>query len=516
MSKYFMGVDGGTGSLRVAIFDEKGNNMGYEIVEYDTYYPKSGWAEQDDQEWWNAMKNAIPKAIKNSGVEAKDIVTVTCDATTSTVVLMDESDRILRKPILWMDVRAADQANRISEAEHRMNRYYKSGVPAESLIPKCLWIKENEPDIWKKATTVFEYTSWMNWKLTGRKTVDNSVAAFRWFYDEPAGGWQQDFYDTIGLGDLLEKIPQDIIKTGKIVGKVSAEASTILGLSEDTLVVEGAFDACACMLGVGSVAPGGMAMIGGSSTCLFGLSETEFHAEGVNGAYPNCAIDGSSLVEGGQSSTGSVLAWFKKNLAPKAWFDEAKAEGVSLYKIADKHASTISIGSEGLIMLDYFQGNRAPYSDSLARGMFIGLSLIHETKHFARAIMEGVAFGAAHCLMAMDECGYKVEKIYACGGIAESDLWMQIHADVTGIPIYITKESQSAGCLGDAMAGAVGYGLYTSLEEAAKNMVTVEKVYTPNFENHEEYKFFLNKYIALWPTVRDLVHDTVNHVNKEK
>ncbi|KNZ41928.1 FGGY-family carbohydrate kinase [Acetobacterium bakii] len=514
MAKYFMGIDGGTGSLRVAIFDEKGKNMGYEVVEYDTYFPKSGWAEQDDSEWWEAMKAAIPKAIKNSAVEAKDIAAVTCDGTTSTVVLFDKDDNILRKPILWMDVRAADQAQRISDAGHRMNHYYKSGVPAESLIPKCLWIKENEPEIWGKTKTVFEYTSWMNWKLSGKKTVDNSIAAFRWFYDDLAGGWQKDFYETIGLGDLLEKIPENILKTGEVLGKVSAEAASVLGLCEDTLVIEGAFDACACMLGVGSVAPGGMAMIGGSSTCLFGLSEKEFHAEGVNGAYPNCAIDDTSLVEGGQSSSGSVLNWFKKNLAPKSWFDEAEAGGFTLYNIADKYAASVPIGCNGLIMLDYFQGNRAPYSDSLARGMFVGLSLSHETKHIARAILEGVAFGAAHCLKAMDECGYKVEKIYACGGMAESDLWLQIHADVTGIPIYITRESQSAGCLGDAMAGAVGYGLYASLEEAAENMVEVVKFYTPDAANHQEYKFFLDKYIALWPSVSDLVHDVVNHVNK--
>ncbi|WP_414733666.1 FGGY-family carbohydrate kinase [Acetobacterium carbinolicum] len=514
MSKYFMGVDGGTGSLRVAVFDEKGKNMGYEVVEYDTYYPKSGWAEQDDADWWNAMKTAIPAAIKNSKVNPEEIVAITCDATTSTVVFIDKNDQILRRPILWMDVRAASQAEKISNANHRMNRYYLSGVPAESMIPKCMWVKENEPEVWNNTETVMEYTSWMNWKLTGQKTVDNSIAAFRWFYDEPAGGWQKDFYNMIGLEDLLDKLPKQIYKTGEIVGKVSNEAASVLGLSENTLVIEGAFDACACMLGVGSVAAGGMAMIGGSSTCLFGLSEVEFHSEGVNGAYPNCATDGTSLVEGGQSSTGSVIAWFRNNLAPREWFVEAEAKGTTLYQIMDKYAAEIPIGSNGLIMLDYFQGNRAPYSDSLARGMFIGLSLGHEISHIARAIMEGVTFGAAHCIKAMADSGYKVEKIYACGGMAQSDFWMQMHADVIGVPIYITKESQSAGCLGDAMAGAVGSGLYASLEEAADNMVEVDKVYMPNQSNYDVYQFYFEKYMALWPMVSDLVHDVVNHVNK--
>lgn len=513
MGKYFMGIDGGTGSVRVAVFDEKGANMGYEVVEYDTYFPKSGWAEQDDKEWWEAMKKAIPGAIKVSGVNPEEIVAVTCDATTSTVVLMDENDKIVRRPILWMDVRAADQAARISNANHRMNRYYLSGVPAESLVPKCLWVKEQEPEHWAKTKTILEYTSWMTWKLSGVKSVDNSIAAFRWFYDEPAGGFQKDFYDAIGLEDFLDRVPDKVFKTGQVVGKVTKEASDILGLSENTVVIEGAFDACACMLGVGSVTAGGMAMIGGSSTCLFGLSDVEFHEEGVNGAYPNCATDGTSLVEGGQSSSGSLINWFKNTLAPQAWFEEAEAEGVSVYKIMDAHAANIPIGSEGLIMLDYFQGNRAPYSDSLARGTFIGYSLTHDIRHIARAMMEGVSYGAAHCLKAMAKSGYNVEKIYACGGMAQSDFWMQMHADVTGIPIYITKESQSAGCLGDAMAGAVGTGLYASLEEAADNMVKVDKIYEPNMENHKEYQFYLEKYMDLWPMISDLVHDVVNHVN---
>ena len=144
----------------------------------------------------------------------------------------------------------------------------------------------------------------------------------------------------------------------------------------------------------------------------------------------------------------------------------------------------------------------------------MGLSLVHETRHIARAILEGVAYGAAHCIKTMNENGYHVNKIYACGGIAQSDLWMQIHADVIGVPIYITKESQSAGCLGDAMAATVGSGLYADFEEAASNMIEIDKVYEPNEENHREYQFFLDKYIHLWPMIADLVHETVNHVNQ--
>lgn len=512
MSKYFMGIDGGTGSVRVAVFDESGNNKGYCIEDYPTQFPKSGWAEQNPDDWWNALVKAIPGAIKAAGISAEDITAITCDGTTSTVIFLDENDNLLRNPILWMDVRATDQAAGINTTGHKMNRYYMAGVPAESLVAKCLWVKENQPEIWKKAKTIFEYTNWLHWKLSGRKVFDQSVAAFRCFYDGPNGGWQEDFFNAIGLEDLTEKFPDHVAKTGEIIGNVSDDAVKRFGFSKDCVVVEGAFDACCGMIGVGSVEAGGMAMIGGSSTVLLGLSENEFHIKGVNGTYPDCPIPGLFMAEGGQASSGSILTWFKNNLAPKSWFDEAEKEGVSLYAIIDKYVKQVPIGSEGLIMLDYFQGNRAPYSDSMARGTFIGLSLMHKTQHIARSIMEGVAFGAAHCIQAMDRSGYHIDKIYACGGMAQSALWMQMHADVIGVPIYVTKESQSAGCLGDCMAGAVGTGLYTDFKDAADHMVQIDKVYQPRIENYRRYQFFFQKYTELWPKIADLEHEIVNYV----
>lgn len=137
-----------------------------------------------------------------------------------------------------------------------------------------------------------------------------SVAAFRWLYDDKNGGYPMDLYRAIGLEDVVEKFPADILKTGTPIGKVDFEIAQELGLDPDTMVIEGTLDAVACMVGVGSVKPGGMALIGGTSSCLFGLSTTDFHELGVNGTYPNLLYDGTSLVEGGQASSGGILNWF--------------------------------------------------------------------------------------------------------------------------------------------------------------------------------------------------------------
>ncbi len=515
MSKYFMGIDMGTGSVRAAIFDEHGTNMAYDVQSYDSIFPKSGWAEQDDKGWWDAIKAAVPNCIKKSGVDPDDILGVACDGTSSTTILLDKDGNTVRTPILWCDVRSAKEAESITELAKDCDaiKFYKSGVPAESLIPKCMWVKKHEPENWEKTVTIFELTSWIHWKLSGRKTTNMSVAAFRWLYDDKNGGYPKDLYEAIGLSDIIDKFPKDVLKTGTPIGPVDPAIAKELGLSEKTIVVEGTLDAVACMCGVGSVKAGGMALIGGTSSCLFGLTETDFHEPGVNGTYPNLLYDGTSLVEGGQACTGGILTWFRNNLIPGSWTEEAEKRGMNIYDYITEKAKTVPIGCNGLVMIDYFQGNRAPYSDSNARGIFWGLSLSSTTEYIARAVYEGVAYGANHCILAMKDAGYQVKEIFACGGLAESDFWMQMHADIIGIPMYTTKESQSAGCLGNSMIVAVGCGVYKDLQEAASKMVQIDKEFLPNMENHKEYKFYMDRYIDTWPLMKDLIHKTVDHVN---
>lgn len=267
------------------------------------------------------------------------------------------------------------------------------------------------------------------------------------------------------------------------------------------------------MFGVGGVRPNGMTLIGGTSTCLLGLSEEEFHVDGVNGTYPNCMYDNQSL-EGGQTAAGSILTWFKNNLLPAAWMQEAVNRNMNIYDLITEKASEVPIGCDGLVMMDYFQGNRAPYADSKARGMFWGLSIGTTPAHLARAVYEGVAYGANHCIVSMKKAGYDVKEIYACGGLAQSDFWMQMHADIIGVPMYTTVESQSAGCLGDCIIAAVGVGIYPNFWEAADSMIRVDKEYIPNMEAHKEYQFYMDRYMETWPQMREIVHKTVDHNNK--
>ena len=513
MAKYLMGIDAGTGSVRVAIFDLKGRHRAYDIQEYPTTYPQNGWAEQDDEKWLVALGEAIPNAISKAQVDPEDIVAITCDATTNTLVYLGEDDRSVRKPILWMDVRAAGEAAEIDEIrdQYDATKFYKPSFRADTMIPKNMWVKRHEPENWAKTKTMFEFEDWLNWILTGKKTLSMSVAAFRWNYDDKNGGFPVDLLKAVGLDDVLDKVPKTILKVGEPVGQVSEKAAAAFGLSTKTVVIEGTADCNACMFGVGGVRPNGMTLIGGTSSCLLGLSEEEFHVDGVNGTYPNCMYDGTSLLEGGQTASGAILTWFKNNLVPGSWVEEAMNRDMNIYDLITEKAKKVPIGAGGVVMMDYFQGNRAPYSDSKARGMFWGLSIGTDTAALARAVYEGVAYGANHCIVSMKKAGYQVNEIYACGGIATSDFWLQMHSDIIGVPIYTTIENQSAGCLGDAIIAGVGAGLFKDFGEAADTMVQVDKTYRPNMEKHEEYKFYMERYMETWPAMREIVHKTVDH-----
>jgi ribulose kinase len=387
MAKYLMGIDAGTGSVRVAIFDLKGRNRAYDIQEYPTTYPQNGWAEQDDEKWLVALGEAIPNAISKAQVDPEDIVAITCDATTNTLVYLGEDDRSVRKPILWMDVRAAGEAAEIDEIrdQYDATKFYKPSFRADTMIPKNMWVKRHEPENWAKTKTMFEFEDWLNWILTGKKTLSMSVAAFRWNYDDKNGGIPVDLLNAVGLDDVLDKVPKTILKVGEPVGHHLKKRPRPSACPKNhrhrrdrrlqRLHVR-------CRRGP----PNGMTLIGGTSSCLLGLSEEEFHVDGVNGTYPNCMYDGTSLLEGGQTAAGAILTWFKNNLVPGSWVEEAMNRDMNIYDLITEKAKKVPIGSGGVVMMDYFQGNRAPYSDSKARGMFWGLSIGTDTAAISPAL----------------------------------------------------------------------------------------------------------------------------------
>lgn len=502
---YVIGIDAGTGSVRVGIFDIKGRPLVFTTEEYTTTHPKPGWAEQDPDEWWDALVNATRKIVTKSDVNVDDIVSIAVDGTSSTVVCLDERHNFLRKAILWMDNRSANQARKIFKTDDSVLRRTQAGISAEWLIPKVLWVKENEPETYEKTKHFMEQVDWLNYKLTDEITVSINHITHRWFYNNREGGWPKTFYNKIGLQNVVDKFPNNILKVGDVVGKLTKYAAGKLGLRPGILVTEGGCDAYIGMLGLNVTKPGRAALIAGSSHVLLPITDREIYIKGIFGIHPDCVIPGLNVLEGGQVSSGSIIKWFKDHFT-KSQELEAREKGIGHYDVLNAKASEISIGSEGLIVLDYWQGNRNPYTDYLVQGAIWGLTLKHTTGHIFRAIMEGVAYGTENILRTLKENGLRVSEIYISGGAVKSNLWLQIHADVSNIPYYITEFPEST-VLGSAVCAAKGAGVYNDLVDASSNMVRVKRVIEPDRKNHEIYNFYFDKYKRTYFALRELMYE---------
>ena len=515
MSALFLGIDAGTGGVRACVFDERGRLLGSGEAPYNTYYPQNGYAEQDVEEWSRALSAAIPQCLENAGVDGAELTAVVCDATTNTLVFLDGEGRQVRRPLLWMDVRASAEAAELEKlrADFPALDVYRPSFRADTMIPKCMWYRRHEPENWAATATVLEFEDWLNYALTGELTLGASIAAFRWNYDAALGGLPYGLYSAVGMDDLASKLPGRIVALGDIVGTVSAAGAARYGLAAGVPVYAGTADCNAGMLGTGCVRPGQLALIGGTSTVLLGLAERGFHVDGVNGTYADCVLPGLQLAEGGQTASGAILTWFRDTLLPAAWAREAAKRGASEFEIISEKAAQAPVGSGGVVMLDSFQGNRTPYADSKARGAFTGLSLGTDAACIARSIYEGVAFGANQCIRAMQRAGMSIDSLLACGGICNSPLWLQLHADITGIPITVVEAAQHCPPLGDALIGAVAARVYGDYGTAAAAMIRTGRTYTPDAAAHAEYRFYMERYEELWPALRDTVHSLVEHEN---
>jgi ribulokinase len=512
---YVIGTDFGTESVRVGIFDQAGQPVAFASQEYPLYHPHPGWAEQKPDEWWAALVKATRAVLDKSGIAKEEIVGLGADCTSCTVVALDRNFQPLRPAIIWMDVRSADQARRLAASGHPALKYNGFGnVSAEWLPCKTLWFKENEPDLYYQAAYVGEFIDWLTYRLTGEWVGSINNTSIRWYYDRAEGGWPESFYEQIGLGDLLPKFPPRVLDMGVVAGTLRPDVAVELGLPPHLPVAEGGADAFVAMVGLNVLRPGKMAFITGSSHLMLGQSAQPLHAKGIFGAYTDAVLPGQYTVEGGQVSTGSVVKWFKENFCGKE-AAQAAEQGVDVYTLLNELAAPIAPGSEGLLVLDYWQGNRTPYVDPEARGIIRGLSLKHTTGHMFRAIIEGIAYGTEHILRTFRQNGYVVEEMVAAGGPTKSPLWMQIHADVSNVPITLTAVPDGPA-LGSAILGAVAAGLYPDLQTAADKMVQVRSRIEPNPDVHQVYQFYVDQYINTYPALQELTHVMTRHVEKQK
>ena len=317
-------------------------------------------------------------------------------------------------------------------------------------------------------------------------------AAIRWHYQTQHGGVPRSLLAAVGLSELEEKWPNPILAPGTPIGPLTNEAADHLGLKPGMLVVQGGSDAFIGVIGLGVTEPGEMALITGSSHLHIGIADRVVHKPGVWGTYMDGIYPGKPIIEGGQTSTGSVIAWFKRHFAEHTSWDTL-----------NDGAKAIPPGAEGLLVLDHFQGNRTPYTDALSRGAITGLTLKHTPAHVFRAIIEGICLGTRLITDSFGEA-FTPKRIVLAGGATNSPLWLQIHADTIGAPIELT-EVADAPALGCAILAAHGAGKFRTIEEGCAAMVRSKAVIEPNLANTRFYETeMLPRYAKLYGALKEV------------
>lgn len=497
MGKLFMGIDTGTQGVRVGVCDMRGKIKASCEYKWEIIYPQIGWAEQKPLVWWENIKKAIGSCMeKLTAEERMDIAACAVCATSSTAFPVDEDGMPLMNALMWMDARSKEEMEEINRTGHRVLQYCGGAVSFEWLIPKVLWIKKHEPEIYRKASRIVEQLDWINFCLSGVWAASKCNASCKWNYSDSIGGFSEDFFSAIGLADYKEKIITDIRKMGEKVGRIRPELAEEFGLSPDLEVIEGGIDAHTALFGMNAFGEKKMGIIMGTSFVhLSQVSAEQPDISGIWGPYDSPLEDGKWLLEGGQITASGLVNWFREN------FHTPVAENGDPYQPLDEAVRSVQPGAEGLTVLDFFQGNRTPYKDADAKGVIYGLNIKHTWKHIYRALLEGISFGTRNIIENQIRQGYDVDLIIGCGGVNKNEYWMQMMADITGKTIAVNEENQ-AGVLGDCILAAVGAGAFASFQEAADAMVRIKKFYEPDMEQHRLYEKAYQQYLGLYQDLK--------------
>lgn len=499
---YLLGIDMGTGGARASLITPSGKHIATGAAEWSTSHPRPGRAEQDPDEWWRCIVKAVRQAM--DGIDPDRVVAVSHDATSATVVFCDADGKHLRPAIMWMDVRAVEESAELGKTGDPGLKY-AAGAPvsAEWGTPKLMWVKKNEPEIWAKSEVITDCPSWLTHRLSGRWVFDECAASCKYFYDANWDGWPTSLYEAVNLSDVFDKFASDVVPLGEQVGQLTAAAAEELGLKAGIPVGAGGIDAHVGGVGLGMVNPGVVALITGSSHVMLAQTDRALYTQGIWGAYYNAVIPGQYTLEAGQASTGSISVWFREFAAKSA--AQAAKEGVHIYTVLEREAQKLPPGADGVMVLDHFQGNRSPFSDPLSRGVIAGLTLGTTEAQIYRAITEAVCFGTATIFDTMAAHGLPMTEVRVAGGPTRSQYWMQMHADVTGLPMVFTEFTEGP-LMGSAMLAAVAAGIHADIPAAAKTMVKVARTLEPNAETHAEYQQLRELYMQTYQSLKPTLH----------
>lgn len=492
---YLMGIDVGTSGVKTIVVDHKGKLIARATVDYPLYCPQPGWSEQDPADWWAGTIESIRLVLSRCQVKPEQIVGIGLSGQMHGSVFLDAAGQVIRPALLWNDQRTAAQCDYITSKVGRKTIVAETCNPVLTgfQAPKIIWLRDHEPQNYDRLAQVLLPKDYIRYMLTGAFATEVSDASGTALFNVPQRRWSQVVLDKLSLP--AEWFPR-VYESPEVTGEITAEVAALTGLRAGTPVVGGGGDQAAGGVGNGIVESGAVSCTTGTSGVVFAHLDQPLMDPQLR-THTFChAVPGKWHVMGVMLAAGGSLQWLRNTLC-----NEERAVALQMetdpYEVMTAEAAQAPAGSEGLLFLPYLTGERTPYPDPSARGVFFGLGLRHQKRHLIRAVLEGVSFGLRDCFELIAALGLDMPEVRASGGGARSLLWRQIQADVSGRAMSVINVDEGAA-FGAALLAGVGARVYPDVVSACRGTIKVTSTLSPQTEAaamyEQQYQLYKNLY----------------------
>lgn len=486
--KYFIGADLGTSSLKLLLTDLNGKVINSVTKDYSVSYPKSGWSEQNAEDWWSAFKSGLPELIKD--INGEDVAGIGVAGQMHGLVILDESDNVIRPVILWNDGRTSKETEYLNTVigKNVLSENTANIAFAGFTAPKILWVKENEPHNFAKINKIMLPKDYINYLLTGVHACDYSDASGMLLLDVKNKCWSGKMLEICSVKEA--QMPK-LFESYEVIGSVLPQIASELGISSKAIVVAGAGDNAAAAVGTATTGEGKCNISLGTSGTIF-VSSEKFGVDKFNALHSFAHADGGFHLMGCILSAASCHKWLcDKVLCQKD------------YALLENEIDTSLLGKNELFFLPYLMGERSPINDTDAKGLFIGLRPDTSRSQMLLAVLEGVCFAIRDNIEIAKSLGISVKESCLCGGGAKSKLWRKILANVLNIQLNIPVAEEGPG-YGTAILSMVGAGEFETVSEAVEKLVSIKESVLPQEELISLYEERYQKFRLIYPAVKEL------------
>lgn len=482
----YIGIDLGTSAVKLILMNEKGKIYNTVTKEYPLYFPKSGWSEQNPEDWFEKTVDGLKQLTEM--YNKKEIAGISFGGQMHGLVILDGNDNIIRPAILWNDGRTGKETEYLNNTvgEEKLSEYTANIAFAGFTAPKLLWLKENEADNFKRISKIMLPKDYIAYCLSGIFCTDYSDASGTLLLDVKNKRWSKEMLDICSVNENM--LPR-LFESYEVVGTIKDDIAELLGFDRTVKIIAGAGDNAAAAIGTGTVGDG-------MCNISLGTSGTIFISENIFRNTKNHAIHSFAAADGGYHLMGCMLSAASCN---KWWMDDI----LKTDEYFKEQENIVKLGENNVFFLPYLMGERSPHNDPNARAAFIGMSMDTTRTEMTQAVLEGVAFGLRDSLEAAKSMGIKIDRAKICGGGAKSELWRKIIANVLNIEIDVPQIEEGPS-YGAAVLAAVGCGEYNTVDEAVKAMTGTADTVIPDREIASKYDEKYNIFRKIYPLIKNI------------